>query len=208
MLTPPWRHGLPGVMKHYINSLLALALLGSVGCGSDEDDGEENELITTIKLRLTPAGGGTALEGVWSDVDGDGGGAPVITAPAALTNGTSYDAALEISNESVSPAEDITAEIKAEAEEHLFAFSGTAIEGGKIAVDIADKESDYTMNAAGDDLPVGLKSTVRALAVGTGALRIRLAHLPPVNDMLVKKASTNVDGQSIDFDISLEIRVE
>lgn len=189
--------------------LLALSGASLVACGGDgHNHGDENELITTVRLTLTQSGGGAALTGQWSDPDGDGGANPTITPPAALTRSSTYAMTLTVLNESVSPAEDITTEIKAEAEDHLFVFDGAAVAQNLVRITYADKESDYGTNATGEDLPVGVASTVVARAAGTGALRIRLGHLPPVNGAAVKVANVSLEGRELDVDVTIPITVQ
>ena len=52
----------------------------------------------------------------------------------------------------------------------------------------ADVESDYTVNAVGEDLPVGLVNDITAQAAGTGDFRVMLRHLPELNGAPQKTA--------------------
>ncbi len=81
----------------------------------------EEELITTVIMTFTPQGGGNALEFRFTDLDGTGGNAPVIAADD-LPDSTTFDVTVQFLNESENPAEDITAEVLAEAEEHQVFF--------------------------------------------------------------------------------------
>ncbi len=189
--------------------LLVFSGSALVACGGDgHNHGDENELITTVRLTLTPSTTGATLTGQWSDPDGDGGANPTITAPGPLARSSTYALTLTVLNESVSPAEDITTEIKAEAEDHLFVFDGAAIAQNLVRIRYADKESDYGTNATGEDLPVGVASTVVARTAGTGALRIRLGHLPPVNGAPVKVANVSLEGRELDVDVTIPITVQ
>src|SRR6188472_2585651 len=92
------------------------------GC-KDDDLGSinEEEVITTLKLTLTPIGGGTAAVLQFRDIDGGGGNAPVITTDTLNAN-TNYNVAIEVLNESVNPVGNITDEIAEENEDHQFFF--------------------------------------------------------------------------------------
>jgi hypothetical protein len=189
--------------------LLTLALtLPLAACGGDHDhdhDHDHEGLFTSVKLTFSPPSG-SALVGRFSDPDGVGGAEPTLTAPPALALGTTYRLDVEMSDESEEPATDLTAEVKAEAEEHQLFYRGDAV-GRQLLVSYADKESDYTTNATGADLPVGLRATVTATAAGTGTLRVSLAHLPPVNDTPVKVAGVDADAGDLDFDVTFPVTV-
>jgi hypothetical protein len=176
---------------------LTAALFLVPGCDDDEGDagGEENEseVITTVTLTFTPTAGGAPITASFRDADGDG-GAPGTADPVALAPETTYELTVSLLNELESPAEDITEEIREEAEEHQFFFVGTNVAGpatgataGTLVHAYADVESDYGPNAAGDDLPVGLTSTVTTGAAGgTAALEVILRHLPELNGAVQK----------------------
>jgi hypothetical protein len=197
---------------NWIARLMTLALaLPLAACGEhdhhdDHDHDHEHEgVFTTVKLSLTPPGG-AALTASFSDPDGVGGAEPTVAQPGALTLGTTYAVRLELLDESSSPAEDLTDEVSAEAEEHQVFFRGEAV-GRELLVAYADKESDYTANATGDDLPVGLRATFTATAAGSGALRVSLAHLPPVNGAAVKVAGVSADAGDLDADVTFQVTV-
>jgi hypothetical protein len=147
--------------------LAALVLLSA--CGNDTDPVPENqeELITTVRLTFTPAGGGTPVIATWEDLDGDGGGAPQVSA-INLARNTTYTLAVTLSDASRATAVDITAEVAAEAEEHQLFFRTTGLTGMAIAYN--DKD--------GNDRPIGLVNTVTTPTAGTGTLTVILRHEP------------------------------
>ena len=104
-------------MKNKFKYLIAMPLLASLAftsCNTDDPEiPNEEELITTLVYTLTPQGGGTALEFRFTDLDGDGGNAPTITSDTLAAN-TVYTGAITLSNESETPAEDITEEVEEE----------------------------------------------------------------------------------------------
>jgi hypothetical protein len=207
--------------------LARLALLSSfglvLGSGCDADDHDhdhhdetgdhdhETEVISTVELTFTPEGGGDAVVAKFEDPDGDG-GVSGTSDPITLAAGTTYSLAIRFLNELEDPAEDITEEIKAEAEEHLVFVDG----GGLVTHAYADMESDYGDNAVGDDLPVGVANTITTDAAGTDAsFRVVLRHLPEFNGAAQKTADLPqafADGETlpgdVDADVSFELTVE
>jgi len=112
--------------KLNITWLASLAIiLFAFSCNDDNivtPPGEE--IITTLNFTLTPENGGDAVVLSFNDPDGDGGNAPTITVENLAAN-TNYDGAITLSNESVTPTEDITAEVQEEDDEHQFFFDTT-----------------------------------------------------------------------------------
>lgn len=181
-------------MKHI--KLFAVVMLGGLilaGCKKKNNEEEnEEELITTVKLTLTPVGGGSALVYSWKDVDGVGGNAPVIQA-VTLAPSKVYNCSVQFLNESVTPAEDITTEVVTEGVDHqvYYAVSG----GANLTV------SGLNTDAGG--LPLGTTATFTTAAASTGFLKITLKHKPGVkaaNDA-VTKGETDVE---VDFPVTIQ----
>ena len=153
--------------------LLSLYMLGGIlltSCSSDDNDPDpvnEEEIITTMTVTLAPQGGGTTITLQSQDLDGDGPNAPVVTVSGNLAANTTYDGSIVLLNETETPAENITLEVSAEAEEHQFIFSVT---GSLTAVDYAD--------ADGNGNPVGIEFTLETGAAGAGSLSVTLRHEP------------------------------
>lgn len=171
--------------------LLLLPIVAAVGCDADDGPtGDATEIITTVRLRFTPAAG-TAIEAAFRDPDGDGGMPPTIDA-IALAPMQTYDLAVEFANELVMPAEDITAEIEGEAAAHQVFLLGSAVDGpatdnpgAALMHAYADTEADY---GAGGTLPVGLVNTITTAAQGQGDLIVMLRHMPALNGTAQKHA--------------------
>ena len=170
-------------------ALLTAGILFSSCKKSNGGEGNDEELITTINLVFTPTTGGTPLTFKYKNIDGPGGLAPtqdVIILPA----GTTYNLALELLNESVSPVEDITEEIEEEAISHRFYYNLSA--ASNIAIN--------NLNNDANGVPVGLTSTWTVGAASSGTIGITLRHYPgtppdkqasdPVNS---PKSGTDVD---------------
>src|SRR5512139_3380889 len=96
-------------------AFLALALF-TASCDKEDDvDPNEEELVTTLNVSLTAAGSTTPTVFTFKDVDGPGGQAPVTFDSIIIDANKTYSASIQFLNESVSPAEDITAQVNAEA---------------------------------------------------------------------------------------------
>jgi hypothetical protein len=165
--------------------LLATITLAAIGCGDDPaGGGNENEVITTVTLTFTPAGGGTAAVAAVDDPDGDGGNPPTVQ-PVTLAAGV-FDMAVKFENKLESPPEDITKEVRDESRDHQVFYTGTAVNGPASNQPGAPLTHSYA-DTDSNGLPVGLTNRVTA-AAGTGMLTVTLRHLPPVNDKAVKSA--------------------
>ena len=138
-----------------------LILLAFVACKednpSDPGGGNDQELITKVILTLTENGTSNTVTATFNDPDGGGGAAPTITV-LSLKAGSTYTGKIELKDESKNPVEDITEEVKEEADAHQFFYTPQGALAGRITVTVTDKDSK--------NLPVGLEFTV---AVSAGA---------------------------------------
>jgi hypothetical protein len=202
-------------------SALALAL-SAAACESHDDDDhdhDENEIISLVELTFTPAGGGAPLVFEFNDPDGDG-GVSGVSEQIDLTAGVEYSLGVRFVNSLAEPPDDITEEVKAEAEEHLVFVLGdvagpaSTASSALVTHAYGDRESDYGTNAVGDDLPVGLVHTITATDAGSGKLRLILRHLPELNGQPQKTgelpaelaAGRDLPG-SVDVDVSFDLVV-
>ncbi|MBT9393122.1 hypothetical protein KLP40_08095 [Hymenobacter sp. NST-14] len=180
------------VASSFRPALLALLASASVlsACKKDNDDptpDEDNEQITTLRYELTPVGGGTTLTAQYRDVDGDGGTPATITpATLVLAPNTTYTGKIVLLDETKNPAEDISAEVQEEDDEHLFVFQTSGV---NLTVSAADRDKN--------NLPVGLATqavTGAANATGTtGTLKITLRHQPGTKDGTATPGDTDVE---------------
>jgi len=180
--------------------LLLTLIIGFSSCKKKEEDPKddnESELITTVKLKFTE--GGTVRTFTFRDLDGAGGRAPVID-NIVLNNGRTYTMEIELLDES-NPAkvEDITKQIKEEADEHQFFFTGSAV-ANLLTITYDDRDKD--------NRPIGLKNRVVTRAVGTGQLTVILRH------KLNKAASGVANGQianaggETDIEVTFNVTVQ
>lgn len=168
-----------------LTALFSLTLLAA--CGDDGGTINPAELITTVGLTFTPAGGGAAVTAEFDDADGDGGDPPTID-PIDLVDGTTYTLAVYFENRLEDPPEDITAEVEDESDQHMIFFTGTAVDGPASDNPGAPLTHTYDDQDA-NGLPIGLDNTIVA-ATGTGELTVTLRHMPPVNEEPAKTAET------------------
>jgi len=174
--------------KNLMMVLLVGAALFMNSCKKETIDPNESELITTVRLKLTNTFSSSINPLVYEfkDLDGEGGAAPVKFDDIVLQKNIPYRCEVTVLNESVSPADDITKEIKAEANDHQFYFVPSS--SNLLTV------SNYDTDAQG--LPLGLSSFwVTGLNPGTGTLRLVLKHKPgtkAAND-LINKGDTDIE---------------
>lgn len=171
-------------------------MLSTIGClpADDGGDGDDTEVISRLRLSFTPQDGGAPVLAMFDDPDGDGGVSGTADA-ITLPDGETFELAVELLNALVDPPVDITAEVEAEAEHHQVLVLGDAVHGPASSSSAAllehayaDRESDYGENAVGEDLPVGIRSTVVTERAGTGSLRVMLRHMPPLGGVPQKTA--------------------
>jgi len=194
--------------------------LASFACGDDAAvDQAEEEVITTLNLTFTPPNG-PPITASFRDPDGAGGDDPSRD-DVVLVNGTSYDLEIEVLNETVDPADPdfrIIEEIREEAEEHQFFFTGPGVESvttgdnpdALVAVTYADVESDYVDEATDPDLPVGIQADAVAESAGSepGGFVVTLMHQPPNGGVPVKTESSGLDDGEVDIEVAFDLTVQ
>lgn len=185
-------------------SMLALACtIFFAGCKKDSDDpvspappANEEELITTVRLTFQSAGNTEQKLFSYVDLDGDGGGIPVITADTLSADST-YSVTIEVLNESEDPVEDITAEIQAEDEAHQFFFQPS---GANVTVVYAD--------ADGNGQPVGLSTTWTIGAASNGTMVVTLRHQPDKGATGVAAGDITNAGGDTDIELTFPVVIE
>ena len=187
--------------------LLAVLFISSIivtSC-SDDDSPEhihDEEVITTMKVVLTPETGGDAVTLEWKDIEdhdeeheedhGEEHEEPEITGGTLMAN-TTYNAEITLLNEYESPADNITLEVIEEAEEHQFFYTASGI-----ASTFTYSDSDA------DGKPLGVEFTVTTGAAGKGSYTIFLKHEPTKSDT---NDMTNVGGET-DIEATFPITVK
>jgi hypothetical protein len=181
-----------------IKLLALLVLLLANSCKKDKIDPvttppaqNEEELITTMKLTFTDSSGvDPIMEFYFKDVDGPGGNAPSLFDTIRLNNNKTYLVSLELFNESVSPAENISDEVLAEADEHLFCFTPSI--NGNLNIQRTDSDGVYE---------IGLSSKWKTLNTSNGSVLIKLKHQPGVKNGLCDVGETDIE---LDFQVEIQ----
>ena len=173
--------------------LLLIALVFT-GCSDDDPDPvNEEEVITTMTVTLTPAGGGTAITLKKTDLDGDGPNAPVYSVSGNLVAGTTYSGLIKVENETETPAENITEEVIEEANEHQFFF--TPAGGLDVTTTYADMDDDGN--------PLGVEFNLTANTASMGTLTIVLRHEPTKPNTGLADAGGETDVEAT-FNLTVE----
>lgn len=164
-------------------------------CKKDKMPANEEELITTLKVTLTETGSGTVTTFQFRDPDGDAGNPPTQFDDIIVKPNTTYTAVLQVLNESATPTEDITDEIKAEAGDHQFYFTVTT---ANVTVSNLDKD--------GNGLPLGLTSTWTTGTASTGKIQIVLKHKPGIKASgdPITKGDTDIELPNSGFTIKVQ----
>jgi hypothetical protein len=167
-------------------------------CGDDDTViPQDEELITTLTITLSPVNGGDDIAVTFFDPDGDGGQVPTI-GTLLLDANTSYDASVSLLNQSVIPAEDITMEILAEAETHQLFYA--AINGLDLTASYRDQDSNGN--------PLGLITLLNAGNASTGNLRVSLRHEPDKNAAGVANGDMTNAGGETDIEVVFPVEIQ
>lgn len=147
--------------------VLVFSMLMFSACKKDDPKPvNEEEVITTLRVVLTPGGGGVPVTLEFKDQDGDGSVAPVKTISGPLNANKTYTGLITLQDESRAVVKDITPEVQEEAEDHLFCFGAT----GNLSVVANDTDSN--------GFPIGLSSSWVTTAAGNVSIKITLRHQP------------------------------
>jgi len=169
---------------------------------------EEEEVINEIGLTFTPTGGGEAITATWLDADGEGVANPTIE-DINLAANTTYELAITLANTLGMEAEDITAEIREEDDEHMFFFEFTSdIFSNPTGDGNLDSRQDPLVynDKDANETPVGLLTnwTTGSATATTGEFRIVLKHQPDGQ----KTATSDSTVGGTDVDIKLPINIQ
>lgn len=183
-----------------MKKVLYLAAIVSVfvtsSCKKDKHEHNDEEVLTTLVVKLTPVGGGSALQFQYDDPDGPGGQAPT-KQTIALASNKVYDVQLQVLNKTKNPVEDVTPEIVAEGTSHRFYYQ--LVTGTNIGF------SNFNQDANGVSL--GTTSRWNVGSAGNGKLNIVLRHYSnsPANKAesdLVNSAKSSSD-MDVEFDYTV-----
>lgn len=188
-------------MRNYKFLLIAFLSLGLfMGCSNDDDNPEpvnQEEVITTMRVTLTPEVGGTPIIFEKQDLDGDGPDAPVTTVSGDLMASTIYTGSILILNETENPAEVISEEIQEEDEDHQFFFTFSEESGSVVTYADAD----------GDGNPIGLAFVLTTAEAGSETLTVVLRHEPNKSAAGVSEGDITNAGGETDVEASFNFEV-
>lgn len=153
-------------------------------CERHPDDAEcvgEEEVITSLKINFKDSATGAMLY-TYQFRDVDNNGMPEQFDTIKLQANKTYKAELQFLNEAATPAQDVTAEIEKEKNDHLVVF-----EAHNLALTFS--YIDYDNN----NLPVGLQTYWRTGADGTGHAKVTLRHQPEVKNGTPAPGDTDME---------------
>ena len=185
-------------MRNLKLSALVLTTALFTACSSDDDATivNEEEVITTVQVKLTPTEGGIPITLTSRDLDGDGPDAPVVAVSGPVMAGASYSGEVAFLNEMANPAEDITEEVAAEGEEHQVFYQQNAL--GTITY--TDEDSNGN--------PIGISFNYTAGTAATGTLTVTLRHEPNKDAGGVADGMITNAGGSTDAEVVFSVVVE
>ena len=178
-------------MKKFFYSLMLISLLFN-SCKKETIDPNEGELITTVKLEFTEIASGTKRSFEFRDLDGEGGSAPSKFDEIILASGKSYKCELYLLNESITPVDNITSEVKNEGIDHQLYYTSTV--NGLTITDLDKDEKGLTL---------GIESKWTAGSTATGTVNVTLKHKPGT-----KAANDPIAKGDTDISIDFKVRVQ
>lgn len=168
------------------------ALTSVVACKpSTPPDPNEEEMITSVVLHFVDSSGAEPSRTfMYRDLDGDGGASPSRFDTLLLSANKTYWANLYFLDETKMPADTISHEVKAEADEHLICYTPNNI---ILPIQVLDKDAS--------NLPLGLNTKWQTGAASLGSLRLQLRHQPGN-----KNGSCEPGSSDIDLNFSVKIQ--
>jgi len=183
-----------GTMKQLI--FLLLAAITFTSCKKDKNPivpvqppANEEEVITTLVLTFTDVQSNEEYVFRFTDLDGDGGNAPVLEGDELPSNRSFY-VFITLLNESVSPVQNITTQVEEELEQHQFFFQTAGVN-----LTMAYADEDANMH------PVGLINNSTSLSPSSGTLKVTLRHSPDKNAAGVSNGDMTNAGGDTDIEV-------
>lgn len=176
----------------YTATIVALTF-GS--CDPDPSLPNQEEVITTVIVMLTPTAGGDNRQLRFTDLDGEGGNAPTIKGDT-LSISSTYNAKVQFLNQSGSLNEDITLEVLEQAADHQVFYASSVPEWLQFAYKDKDKNG----------LPIGVDGILTTLAKkGSGLLKLTLVHQPNKSGANVASGDQTNAGGETDIEVSFPV---
>ena len=184
------------LIKMALGLVLFSAVLGSCEKNNAEE-GNDEEVITTMRLTFLPTGGGAAVTYQFDDADGPGGNAATQDA-IVLAPQRQYAVTLQLLNKTKTPVEDITVEVANEPGAHRFYYELSA--GSNIMVS--------GLNTDGAGIPLGINSTWTTSAAATGKVKITLRHYAGTPPAKAIADAVNSSKSSTDIEVEFNTRLQ
>ena len=181
------------ITRYFLLTIFSFTLVLSTSCNKDDDDNEpenEQELITTVTLTFVNSNNVSSVF-KWADPDGPGGNAPEVDIITLDANETYQLFTAFLDESDPNDVEDITEEVREEAEEHLLCFEAVGLAGGPTAVD-TDSNGD----------PLGLQSELSTGDPTNGNLTVILKHEPE------KGAATPCSTGETDVEVTFSTTIQ
>lgn len=185
-------------IKIIASVFFAGAVITAASCSKTEVQtpipGPEPELITTIRLDVqNPAVGNITQSFSYRVKNGFGSPLPdsIVIDTIRLGANTEYKVSVTVLNEQMLPAPDLTPEIIAEKDEHLFVYESNPSSGaGSIWFISGDKD--------GNGKPFNQSIMVKTGPVGSGKLTVTLKHEPANKDAATAEtAGGETDAEAV-----------
>lgn len=152
----------------------------------------EEELITTVGVRLIDQKSQEQSIYLFRDLDGTGGLAPQQFDTIKLKSSSIYDMQIILGNESVAPVDDIKNEVEAESNDHQLYYEPIGISLQITQLNKDDKGYD-----------LGTTSKWEVGSAGKGSVRITLKHKPGF-----KTSNDSIDVGETDIEIEFPVIIQ
>lgn len=200
--------------RRWIEMMVPLVLLFFTGCQVTDPQKEDvPELITKVILTFSPSGGGETVIVEANDPDGEGIQSIKVNGTIYLKSDIAYTMTIQLINGLADPSDpeyDITHEVRAEGQEHIFFFAWTnnvfSNPAGNGNIDNRSDEVNYSGGSDSVDTsgrPLGLTTSWTTTSAASGALRILLKHQPNL-----KSDTSDANTGETDLDLSFPITVQ
>jgi hypothetical protein len=166
-------------------------------CKKEQVETNDDEVITSVLVKLTPTTGGNTLTYSYEDLDGPGGNNPTIQ-PISLQANQSYNVSLLLLNKTTNPADTISNEIINEADAHRFYFEPSA--NSNISVGSLDTD--------GNGNPLGMNSLWTTGDVSNGTIKITLRHYPGTPPNKASNDPVNSTKSSSDIEVVFDTSIQ
>ncbi len=174
----------------FVLSLFTATALFWASCNKEEKvvspPAPGNEFLTTVKLVAKNIADTTdVVTAKWVDLNPNGGSPDLSQATLNLRKNAVYNVSVSFLDETKTPAEDITTEVRDRANYHLVCYGIYA--GLNLTVVRTDKDTNVPT------LELGLTTDFTTGAVSSGNLEVSLHHQPNVKNGDCDRGSTDAD---------------